>query len=87
MFFKLCLVLDHVLFIYVSLAINFKYFACLSPSSGFFVPRNQMLWLLSLNICVGFINPGSLMDLLPGKSSPQQTTLRTTRNSWAGPKT
>ena len=26
------------------------------------------------------------MDLLPNKESAQQTTLRTTRNSWAGPK-
>ena len=37
--------------------------------------------------CVGFINPGSLMDQLPIKGSTQQTTLRTTRNSWAGPNT
>ena len=37
--------------------------------------------------CVGFINPGSLMDLLPSKNSAHQTTLRTTHNSWAGPKT
>ena len=36
---------------------------------------------------IGFINPGSLMDLLSSKSSAQQTALRTTRNSWAGPKT
>ena len=36
---------------------------------------------------VGFINSRSLMDLLPSKSSAQQMTLRTTRNSWAGPNT
>ena len=36
---------------------------------------------------VGFINPGSLMDRLPNKGSAQQTTLRATRNSWAGPNT
>ena len=36
---------------------------------------------------VGFINPGSLMDLFPSKSLAQQAALRTTRNSWAGPKT
>ena len=34
---------------------------------------------------VGFINLGSLMDRLPNKGSTQQTTLRETRNSWAGP--
>ena len=34
------------------------------------------------NVSVRFINPGSLMDLLPSKSSAQQTKLRTTRNSW-----
>ena len=33
---------------------------------------------------VGFMNPGSFMDLFPSKSSAQQTTLRTMRNSWAG---
>ena len=38
-------------------------------------------------IPVGFMNPGSLMDLLPSKRSAQQTTLRTTRNSWADPNT
>ena len=36
---------------------------------------------------VGFINPGTLMDRLPSKGSAQQTTLRTTRSSWAGLKT
>ena len=30
---------------------------------------------------IGFINSGSLMDLLPSKSSAQQTMLQTTRNS------
>ena len=33
---------------------------------------------------VGFINPGSLMGLLPSKSLAQQTMLRTTHNSWDG---
>ena len=37
-------------------------------------------------LLVRFINPGSLMDLLASKRSAQQTTLRTMRNSWAGPK-
>ena len=40
-----------------------------------------------LGASIGFINPGSLVDLLSSKSLAQQTTLRTTRNSWIGPKT
>ena len=39
-----------------------------------------ILFIVNIHI-VGFINLGSLMDLLPSKSSAQQMTLEMTRNS------
>ena len=41
----------------------------------------------SNTVGVKFVNPGSLIDQLPNKSLAQQTTLRATRNSWAGQNT
>ena len=38
------------------------------------------------SIVVGFINPGSLMDRLPNKGSPQQATLQTNTQLMGRPK-